>query len=170
MSDTAEKKAPPTVEMGAGGQIPAPEKPVSEMDDVEKAALKEKVAESLREQVASGDKNTFTIVIDDPKYPGTIIMRRPNMDEQREIGLRAAKYLQGVAGVDLRTDNIALFFATFDILVDWNAAPDWFKPRKMFDYRVLEHIYGRWTKWVQNFPEFVSRPQESDSADKDGKA
>lgn len=170
MSET-ERKAP-TVSMdpvpkGAGKQIAAPEKSVSEMGEKEKATLKEKVVESLRDQVAEGNKNTISIVIDDPKYPGAIHIRRPNMDEQREIGLRAAKYLQGVTGVDLRTDNIALFFATFDILVDWNDAPDWFKPRKMFDYRVLEHIFGRWTKWVQDFPEFVSRKQESDSPDKD---
>lgn len=162
----SEQKEPPTVVMGAkpskDEQIEL-DKPVLDMDDAERAAARQKVLDDLAKQAAAGNSNSIDIVIESKEFEGTITMRRPSMDEQREIGVRAAKYLQGVSGVDLRTDNLALFFGTFDVLVDWNSAPKWFEPRKMYDYELLEYVYGRWTKWVQNFPGFVPPKQDGNS-------
>lgn len=159
---SAQRKAP-TVEMGDEGAMKPPPKPVSEMSDGEKADYRKQVLADLESQTSAGNKNMLSIKLESGGYEGTINIRRPSLDEQREIGIRAAKYLQGVVGVDLRTDNLALFFATFDVLVDWNSAPEWFNPRKMFDYRLLEYVYGRWTSWVQSFREFVPPEQKGDS-------
>jgi hypothetical protein len=87
-------------------------------------------------------------------------MHRPSLDEERQIGLRAAKYLQGVVGVDVRTENLAIFFATFDTCVEWESAPAWFKPREMYDYTLLEFIYGRFADWLRTFRRYSDvKPQ-----------
>jgi hypothetical protein len=165
-----EQKPRAKVQMGAepsakdlDENLVPPSKPVAEMNDEEKAAYRKRLLQKLEEEQSAGGQATYDIVVDDPDYKGTITMRRPTLDQQREIGVRAAKYLQGVAGVDLRTDNLALFFATFDVCVDWDSAPEWFQPRKMYDYRLLEYIYGRWAEWLKSFREFVPESPKGDS-------
>ena len=160
MSEHTKPKA--KVEMG-DEQILPPTKPVKDMTDTEKENYRDLLLKKLEDEQTVGGAATIDIVIDTPDFPGTITMRRPTLENQVDIGVKAAKYLRGVAGVDLRTDNLALFFATFDICVEWNSAPEWFKPREMFDYRLLEHIYGRWANWLKSFREFVPPAQEGDS-------
>lgn len=139
------------------------DKPVAEMDDAERDAAKAKVIEALEAQQAEGNKNMLTILTESDEFPGEVKMRRPSLDEERQIGIRAAKYLQGQLGVDVKTENLAVFFATFDVCCDWSSAPEWFKPREMHDYRLLEFIYGRFATWLTTFRKFVPPEPKGDS-------
>jgi hypothetical protein len=148
----------PSVSIGAPGDI-ALDKPVAEMSEADLKAAKEKVLDDLSKKVAAGNKMTLAIDVDFEEFKGTITMHRPSLDEERQIGLRTAKYLQGVIGVDVRTENLALFFSAFDVCVEWESAPAWFKPREMYDYSLLENIYGRFANWLTTFRRYVPAEQ-----------
>jgi len=148
----------PSVSIGKPGVDPL-EKPAKEMSEAELEAAKKKVLAQMESQVASGNKFALEIPIDWEEFKGTIKLKRPSLDEERQMGLRVGKYLQGVVGVDVRTENLAIFFATFDVCVDWDSAPEWFKPREMFDYTLLEFIYGRFAEWLRSFRRYL--PTES---------
>ena len=142
-----------------------PVKPLDEMSEDEKVAIRAEVAERLSEEAASGNKLLFNIEVEDPRYPGAIQMKRPSLDEERQIGIRVAKYLQGAVGVDVKTENLAIFFATFDVCAIWETAPSWFKPREMNDYALVNYIYGRYAEWLRTFRGFVPpEPQGSSEA------
>lgn len=138
-------------------------KPVKDMTPEEKETTRKAVLEKLESQIAAGNKATIDIVIDSGEYQGTITMRRPSLDEERQIGIRVAKYLQGAVGVDVKTENLAIFFATFDVLVDWDNAPEWFKPREISDYALVNYIYGRFAEWLRSFRGFVPPEHQGDS-------
>ncbi len=150
------------VHMGRPGDIKL-EKPMSEMDETEKEALREKVRAKLAEDAARGNSLHTDIVVEGEVFKGTIQMKRPSLDEERQIGIRVAKYLQGAVGVDVKTENIAIFFATFDVCVVWETAPEWFKPREMHDYALIEFVYGRFAEWLRNFRGFVPPQPQGDS-------
>jgi len=166
----AEHKGRASVRVGGPVDVPKPSKAVAEMSDEEKAKLREKVNESLETAVSSGGRHHVDIEIDSEPYKGRIRMFRPTIDEDRQIGIRATKYLQGAVGVDLKTDNLTIFLATFDVCVDWDSAPGWFDPRKMpsTDYTLLEYVYGRWATWVASFRKFVPPKPEGDSKTPEG--
>lgn len=151
------------VTMGRPGEMPKPAKPLEEMDDVEKEAYKREVQEHLATQAAQGNSAVLDIVIDSGDLKGTIQMRRPSLDEERQIGIRVAKYLQGAVGVDVKTENIAIFFATFDVCTVWETAPKWFAPREMHDYALLEFAYGRFAEWLRTFRGFVPPERQGGS-------
>lgn len=153
----------PKVSMGRPGEVLKPSKPMDEMDDVEREAYRREVQERLAAQAAAGNSNIVDIVVESEGYKGTIQMKRPSLDEERQIGIRVAKYLQGAVGVDVKTENIAIFFATFDVCVVWETAPEWFKPREMHDYALLNFIYGRFAEWLRTFRGFVPPEQQGDS-------
>lgn len=150
------------VTMGRPGEVVL-DKPLAEMTEEEKVAARKKVADALAEQAARGNKLYTDIVIDSGELQGTIQMKRPSLDEERQIGIRVAKYLQGAVGVDVKTENLAIFFATFDVCVVWETAPEWFKPREMHDYALLNFIYGRFAEWLRTFRGFVPPESQRDS-------
>lgn len=160
-----------TARMGA--PIPAPlpiedielDKPVSEMDEAEKKAARDKVLAGLETRAALGNKDVFECVIESDTYNGVIKLKRPSCDEERRIGIRTAQYLNGQVGVDVKTENMAIFFATFEICVLWAETPEWFKPRQMpsSDYALLEFVYGGFAKWLGDFRSFVPRERPGDS-------
>ena len=159
----AESKGGATATIGVEKDLPPLEKSVSDMSDEERETAKKKVIEHLEARQAEGNESFLEIEIEDPEYPGVLKIKRPSCDEQRKIGLRSAQYLQGQVNVDIKTENLAIFFAAFDVCVDWESAPEWFKPREIFDYALLEHIYGRWAKWIASFRGFVQREHKGDS-------
>ncbi len=110
-----------------------------------------------------GNQSHIDIEIDNGPMQGTIRMFRPSLDQERQIGIRVAKYLQGAVGTDVKTENLAIFFSTFDVVVDWDSAPDWFKPREMFDYGLLNYVYGRFADWLRSFRGFVPPESQADS-------
>ena len=135
---------------------------VSLMDETEKLAARDKILKELERRAALGNKDVFECVLDNPEFPeylGTIQIKRPSCDEERRIGIRTAQYLNGQVGVDVKTENMAIFFATFEICVLWDKAPEWFKPREMpgSAYSVLEFIYGGFAEWLLTFRKFVPR-------------
>jgi hypothetical protein len=146
-----------SVKIGRPGEVPAPHKPVAEMTDDEKTAYRNTVAEHLETAKSQGNKLMCEIDVDWEDYKGVIQMKRPSIDEERQIGIRVAKYLQGAVGVDLKTENLACFLAAFDVCVDWATAPKWFDPRSMpgGDYSLLEYVFGRWNSWLSTFRRFV---------------
>jgi len=148
--------------MGRPGDVIL-EKPMSEMSDDEKEQARIKVRAKLAEDAARGNKLCVDIVIDSGDLQGTIQMKRPSLDEERQIGIRVAKYLQGAVGVDVKTENLAIFFSTFDVCVVWETAPEWFKPREMHDYALLNFIYGRFAEWLRTFRGFVPPESQGDS-------
>ncbi len=150
------------VSMGRPGDVIL-EKPMSEMSDDEKEQARIKVRAKLAEDAARGNKLCVDIVIDSGDLQGTIQMKRPSLDEERQIGIRVAKYLQGAVGVDVKTENLAIFFSTFDVCVVWETAPEWFKPREMHDYALLNFIYGRFAEWLRTFRGFVPPEPQGDS-------
>ena len=150
------------VSMGRPGDVIL-EKPMSEMSDDEKEQARIKVRAKLAEDAARGNKLCVDIVIDSGDLQGTIQMKRPSLDEERQIGIRVAKYLQGAVGVDVKTENLAIFFSTFDVCVVWETAPEWFKPREMHDYALLNFIYGRFAEWLRTFRGFVPPESQGDS-------
>lgn len=127
------------------------------------AGLRRKVVEELEAKVEAGKDSFLEVVIDNGPHQGTIRMHRPSLDEERQIGVRVAKYLQGAVGVDVKTENLAIFFATFDVCADWDSAPAWFKPREMTDYGLLNFVYGRFAEWLRTFRGFVPPEPSSDS-------
>lgn len=150
------------VTMGGPEQV-KPVKPMDEMSEQEKEDLRLEVLARLAAQAAQGNKAVLDIVISNGDLQGTIQMKRPSLDEERQIGIRTAKYLQAAVGVDVKTENLALFFAGFDVCVIWETAPEWFKPREMYDYALLNYIYGRWSAWLQEFRGFVPPETKGDS-------
>ena len=138
-------------------------KPMDEMSDEGKEKVRAEVVAKLAAQAALGNKLTLDIVIDSGELQGTIQMRRPSLDEERQVGIRVAKYLQGAVGVDVKCENLCIFFATFDVCVVWETAPEWFKPREMCDYALLNFIYGRFAEWLRTFRGFEPPEPEGDS-------
>lgn len=139
------------------------EKPLSEMTPEEKEKARTDVIAKLAADAARGNKLHTDIVIESGDLQGTIQMRRPSLDEERQIGIRVAKYLQGAVGVDVKTENLAIFFATFDVCTVWETAPEWFKPRDMHDYELLNFIYGGFAEWLRSFRKFVPPERKGDS-------
>ena len=153
---------PAKVTMGGPGQIEAI-KPMEEMSEQERADLKAEVVARLAAQAAQGNKAILEIPFDQGEFQGTIQMKRPSLDEDRQIGIRIAKYLQGAVGVDSATENLAVYFAVMDVCVIWETAPSWFKPREMYDVAILSHILARWTNWRNSFPKFVPAESQGNS-------
>jgi hypothetical protein len=142
-------------------------KPVSEMSDKEKLDTRKKVLEHLEKQAASGNENNLSVEIkaDEWGYEGKISLRRPSIDEERKIGVRTAAYLEGKIGVDVKTENLCIFLASFDVCCDWKNAPEWWNPREMpgSDYELLEFVYGRFAEWLQSFRQRIRRQSQGDS-------
>lgn len=151
------------VSMGKPGEQIVLDKPLGEMTEDEKAKARAAVVAKLAEDAARGNKLTVDIVIDNGELQGTIQMRRPSLDEERQIGIRVAKYLQGAIGVDMKCENLCIFFAAFDVCCVWETAPEWFKPREMHDYSLLNFAYGRWAEWLRTFRGFVPPESQRDS-------
>lgn len=144
------------------------DKDVSEMSDGEKNEARDKIIKELERRGALGNKDAFVCVLDDPEFPeynGTIKLKRPSCDEERRIGVRIAQYLNGQIGVDVKTENYAIFFATFEICVLWDESPEWFKPREMPSsaYTLFEFIYGGYAEWLKTFRKFVPKQRLADS-------
>lgn len=166
----SERKA--TVTMGAEAgeeQVVPPHKPVAEMDEDEKEAYRQKLLKHVEKRVAVGNQGSlFEVTVPDERYPGAIRFKRPSLDEERQIGIRVAKYLQGAVGADVKTENLAIFFATMDVCVEWESAPTWFDPQKLpgSDYSVLEYVYGRFAEYLGSFRKFVppSQPERREAA------
>lgn len=141
-------------ERRATAQVGLP-KPVGEMSEKEKLDARAKVLEHLEKQAAAGSENSLTVEIkaEDWGYEGAISLRRPSIDEERKIGVRTAAYLEGKVGVDVKTENLCIFLASFDVCCDWKNAPEWWNPREMpgSDYELLEHVYTRFAEWLQSF-------------------
>lgn len=140
-----------------------PIKPVKEMTEAEKKEYKEKVLEKVSTDVSKGSKFTKMIVLDTDDYKGEIILHRPTINEMREIGIREARYRLGYgdAVLDVVTQNICLYLATFDVIVD--KAPDWWKPAEMFDYNILEYVWEEYANWRMTFRQFSKPKHQGDS-------
>lgn len=144
------------------------DKPVSEMTPGEKEEVRRKALETARAKVAAGNKNLYVFDCEDldiEEYKGKITFSRPSIDSERRVGILVAKYLGGVVGVDVKTENIAIYLATFDVCVDWKTAPEWFKPREMpsSDYPVLDAIYRGYSEWLGTFRRDVRKPAQGRS-------
>lgn len=139
------------------------DRPLDEMSEQEKADVRAEVVAKLALQASQGNKLICDIAVDSGEYKGTIQMKRPSLDEERQIGIRIAKYLQGAVGADVKTENICIYFAYFDICVVWETAPSWFKPREMHDYNLINYIFGRFAEWRRTFREFVPPESQGDS-------
>ena len=154
----------PSVSIGRPGDI-ALEKPLTEMTEVEVEAARRRVLSELEAKSSDGNNMYLDVPIDVDEYKGTIRLHRASIDEDRQIGIRTAKYLQGAVGVDVKTENIAIFLALFDVCVEWETAPKWFRPREMpsSDYPILELVFGRYSRWVNNFRRVIPEEQKGNS-------
>jgi hypothetical protein len=136
-------------------------KPIADMSESELKAVQEETLKIAGENINKGGKFTKVITVDWEDYKGEIIIHRPTITEDREIGIRYARYKQDTKDVDPITDNISLYLATFDVIVD--KAPDWFKPAEMYEYEFLEYIWGEYAEWRNTFRRFDKEKYRKDS-------
>ena len=136
-------------------------KPVKEMTEAERIAMKDKVLKTVAENIVKGGKQTKVIVIDSEEYKGEIIIHRPTLNEIREIGIREAQYRLGIESLDVIANNICVYLATFDVIVD--KAPDWWKPAEMYDYQLLNYVWEEYAAWRTTFRSFSKPKPAGDS-------
>jgi len=135
-------------------------KPVSEMTEEEKEAEKQKVLKTVGDNVNKGGRFTKTIHLEFEDFKGDITFHRPTIGEEREIGIRYNRYKQETM-VDIVTDNVCLFLATFDVVID--VSPDWWKPHELYDYELIEFVWEEYAEWRNSFRRFRNPRHKDDS-------
>lgn len=139
-------------------------KKVSEMSEDEKEQAKQEALKIASENIKKGNKNQFVVDLDklnQEGFTGKVVMHRPTIDEEREIGVRWAKYKNQIDKVDVITSNICFYLATFDVIVD--EAPEWFKPHELFDYELLNYVWEEYAEWRNTFRTFRNPKYQGDS-------
>lgn len=136
----------------------------------------EKIRE-LGEKVALGSDNTYSIDVDlvverGEHYVGTIVFKRPNMNDYLKMGVLKGQLIKKKLGeLDLPLDYIddtikfvAQMLSSFEVVVV--SRPKWFaKPEECVDFDLLYYIYGRYEAWLNNFRADVPIEPDGDSTE-----
>ena len=117
--------------------------------------------------INQGNKRTLTLDLDytdiNESYVGKIVFHYPSQLEKLKIGTLRAQLLGGILPMDIQTDNLALIFSTFDVVVDHK--PEWFDyyNNPEIETEVLVDLYKKYDEWLLSFRK--RGKQQDDSGD-----
>jgi hypothetical protein len=128
---------------------------------------------NMLQQVNLGNKRTHTFKVDfseyDPSFVGEFNVHYPSQMELIQVGLTKSALLGGgTLVVDTYTENIAIFIATLDVVI--NKQPEWFNlADPSIEYDMLQAIYDEYMNWVNTFRN-RAKPDNNEGDSPDGRS